>query len=42
MLAAAVWHHWLSFAVFVPSVLIPVALLLGYLVKVVAPKYGRK
>ena len=42
MLAAAVWHHWLSFFIFVPSVLLVVAVLVGYLVKVVGPKYGRR
>jgi len=42
MLAAAVWHHWLSFVILVPSVLIPVAIVIGYLAKVVAPRYGRR
>ena len=41
-LAAVVWHHWLSFAILVPSVLIPVGVVVGYLVKVVAPRYGRR
>jgi hypothetical protein len=42
MLAAAVWHHWLSFVILVPSVLIPVAIIVLYLAKVVAPRYGRR
>jgi len=42
LLAAAVWHHWLSFFVFVPAVLIVIGVIVGYLAKVVAPKYGRR
>ena len=42
MLAAAVWHHWLSFVILVPSVLIPVGIIIGYVAKVVAPRYGRR
>jgi hypothetical protein len=41
-LAAVVWHHWLSIVILVPSVLIPVGILVGYLAKVVAPRYGRR
>jgi hypothetical protein len=41
-LAAVVWHHWLSIVILVPSILVPVAVIVGYLVKVVAPKYGRR
>jgi len=41
-LAAVVWHHWLSIAILVPSVLIPVGIVVGYLAKVVAPRYGRR
>jgi hypothetical protein len=37
-----VWHHWLSFVILVPSIVIPIAIILGYLVKVVAPRYGRR
>jgi hypothetical protein len=42
LLAAAVWHHWLSYFIFAPTLLIVVAILVGYVVKVVAPKYGRR
>ena len=39
---AEVWHYYLSIALIVPILLISVAVLLGYVVKVVAPKYGRR
>jgi len=41
-LAAVVWHHWLSIVILVPSVLVPVGIVVGYLAKVVAPRYGRR
>ena len=41
-LAAVVWHHWLSIVILVPSILIPVAIVVAYLFKVVAPRYGRR
>jgi len=42
LLAARVWHYWLAIFMFVPIVLIVIAVLVGYLVKVVAPKHGRR
>ena len=42
VLAAKVWHYWLSWAMFVPFLLIILGIIVGYLVKVVAPKYGRR
>ncbi len=42
ILAAKVWHYWISIFLLVPIVLIILALALGYFVKVVAPKYTRK
>jgi hypothetical protein len=41
-LAAVVWHHWLSVVILVPSILVPVGIVVAYLFKVVAPKYGRR
>ncbi len=41
-LAAVVWHHWLSVVILVPSILIPVGIIVAYLFKIVAPKYGRR
>jgi hypothetical protein len=40
--AAVVWHHWLSVVILVPSILIPVAIVIAYLFKIVAPRYGRR
>lgn len=42
MLAAAVWHHWLSFFILVPAILVVIGVVVGYLTKVVAPRYGRR
>ena len=43
MLAHAnVWHYYISIFLIVPIVLILIAIGVGYLVKVVAPKYGRR
>jgi hypothetical protein len=39
---AAVWHHWLSLFIAFPVLVLIVAIVVGYLVKVVAPKYGRR
>jgi hypothetical protein len=41
-IAAAVWHHWLSFFIFFPVLLVVIGIIVGYLAKVVAPKYGRR
>ena len=41
-LAAVVWHHWLSVVILVPSILVPLGIIVAYLFKVVAPKYGRR
>ena len=42
LLAAEVWHYWLSFVVFGAAVLALVATLVGYLVKVTSNKYPRQ
>ena len=39
---ATVWHFWIAVALVIPSVLIPVGLIVGYLVKVVAPRYPKR
>ena len=36
---APVWHFWIAVFLFVPAVLLVVATVVGYLVKVVAPRY---
>lgn len=42
MLAAVVWHYWLGVALFVPAVLLIIGIVIGYLVKVVAPRYPKQ
>jgi heme/copper-type cytochrome/quinol oxidase subunit 2 len=43
MLAHAnVWHYYLSIFLIVPILLVLIGIFVGYLVKVVAPKYGRR
>jgi len=42
LLAAKVWHYWLSVAIIIPVLLVVVGIIIGYLHKVVAPKYGRR
>ena len=42
LVAAEVWHYWLSFFVFGAAVLAVVVTLVGYLVKVTSNKYPRQ
>jgi hypothetical protein len=43
MLAKApVWHFWIAVFLTIPAVLLVLATVIGYLVKVVAPKYQRE
>jgi len=42
LLAAQVWHHYLSFFILFPVLVIVIGIIIGYLAKVVAPKYGRR
>jgi hypothetical protein len=35
-----IWHYWLAVALFVPGLLLIVAIIGGYLKKVVSPRYG--
>ena len=37
-----VWHYWLSLFVAFPVLFAVIGIIIGYLVKVVAPKYGRR
>ena len=39
---AKVWHYWIAPVIVVLAVLLVVATLIGYLRKVVAPKYPRQ
>jgi hypothetical protein len=40
--AAKVWHYWISIALLIPILLVVVAVLVGYLIKVVGPRYPRR
>lgn len=42
LLAAEVWHYWISFVVFGGAVLAVLATLVGYLVKITSNKYPRQ
>ena len=42
LLAAEVWHYWLSFAIFGGVVLALVTTLIGYLAKVTSNKYPKQ
>lgn len=42
LLAAKVWHYWISVALFVPTVVTCVAMGLYYVFKVMAAKYPRQ
>ena len=42
VLAAKVWHYWLSIFLIIGTLLSLVGLGIGYLVKVVAPRYQRR
>lgn len=41
LVAAQVWHFWIAPAVTALAVLLVIATVIGYLVKVVAPKYPK-
>jgi hypothetical protein len=41
LLAAKVWHYWISFAMIGLALVTVVALGIGYVMRVVAPKYPR-
>lgn len=42
VLAAKVWHYWISIPLVVGAVGLLLALLVGYIVRVVAPRYPRR
>lgn len=42
MIAAKVWHYWLSFALLGPMMMLIVGMAVAYLLKVVAAKYPRQ
>jgi hypothetical protein len=40
--AAPVWHFWIAVALTIPGVFLIIFTIIGYLTKVVAPKYPRQ
>jgi hypothetical protein len=42
MVLAVVWHFWIAVALVVPAILLSIAVLVGYVYKVVLPKYPRR
>ena len=42
LLAAKVWHYWLAVPLLLGPVLVSIALIVGYLVKVVGAKYPKQ
>ncbi len=39
---AVVWHYWIAVALTIPAILLVIATIIGYLVKVVGPRYPRR
>ena len=42
IVAAKVWHYWLSFALLAPVLLVIVGMAVSYLTRVVSQKYPRQ
>jgi hypothetical protein len=42
LFAAEVWHYWVGVVVAIGTILSVLALVVGYLVKVVAPQYPKR
>ena len=42
VLAAKVWHYWISIPLVAAGILMVVATIIGYLKKVVAPQYPKR
>jgi hypothetical protein len=42
ILGAEVWHYWLGWAIAIGAVLTVLALVAGYLIKVVSPQYPKR
>lgn len=38
---AVVWHYWIGVALAIPAILLIVATIIGYIAKVVMPRYPR-
>jgi hypothetical protein len=42
VIAAEVWYYWLGWAIAIGAVLTTLAVVVGYLVRVVAPQYPKR
>jgi Na+-transporting methylmalonyl-CoA/oxaloacetate decarboxylase gamma subunit len=42
MALAVIWHYWIGVVFFVLSLLVVVGVIVGYLVRVQAPKYPKR
>lgn len=42
MIAARVWHYWIGVAILIPALLLVLATVVGYLVKVTSNRYPRQ
>lgn len=42
MIAARAWHYWIGVAILIPAVLLVLATVVGYLVKVTSNRYPRQ
>jgi hypothetical protein len=40
--AARVWTYWIAVFLFFPAILLTMAIIIGYIAKVVRPKYPRQ
>jgi hypothetical protein len=39
---AVVWHYWIGVALAIPAILLTIATIIGYVRKVVMPRYPRQ
>jgi len=42
IVAARVWHYWIGIAILIPSVLMVLATVVGYLTKVTSNRYPKR
>ena len=42
ILATVPWHYWIGVAIAIPAILLLVATIVGYFVKVSRPRYPRR
>jgi hypothetical protein len=42
LFAGEVWHYWIAVPLIASGILLVIALVVGYIVRVVAPRYPRR